>query len=201
MDLNDELEASYHSSLDDWSLALEAGQVDNSSHTGRVVRLALALAKKLNLSAQQTVDLRRGMLVHDIGVMAIPDSILFKPGNYSPEEFEAVKQHVRYGYDMLWPMRSSTGTLDIVRYHHERWDGSGYLDGLRGEQIPFLARLAAVIEVWDGTTSERPNRPAWSFAQARQYLLEQAGKQFDPDVVAPFVALLDEGQVPKENPV
>ena len=192
MDLDDELDKSYQSSLEDWSQALEAGQVDNNTHTGRVVKLALALAKKLGLSPQETADLRRGMLVHDIGVMAIPDTILFKPGNYSPEEFAVVKQHVRFGYDMLSPLRSSPGTLDIVRYHHERWDGSGYLEGLRGVEIPLLARVAAIIEVWDGTTSDRPNRVAWSREQARQYLLDQSGKMFDPQIVGVFIAMLDE---------
>ncbi len=191
MDPNDELHESYQSSLDGWSRALEQGQVDNNSHTGRVVRLALAIAAKLKLSAQQTADLRHGMLVHDIGSLAIPDSILFKPGDYTPEEYEAVKKHVIFGHDMLWPIQSSSGVLEIVRWHHERWDGSGYPDGLKGEQIPFLARLAALIEVWDGTTSERPNRAAWSFEQACDYLRKHAGVLFDPALVEPFVELVE----------
>ena len=192
MDLNDDLQSSYNSSLDGWSRALDAGQIDSNSHTGRVVRLAMALAQKLSLNPQQTADLRRGMLVHDIGILAIPDTILFKPGNYTPEEFETVKQHVLFGYDMLWPMQSSSGTLEIVRSHHERWDGSGYPDALTAEQIPYLARLAALIEVWDGITSERPNRPPWTHAEARAHILEQSGTHFDPALVGPFIELVDE---------
>jgi len=137
------------------------------------------------------VHVRRGALLHDIGKMAIPDEILHKPGPLTPEEMAVMRRHPQYAYELLWPIRYLRPALDIPYCHHERWDGSGYPRGLRGEEIPLAARIFAVVDVWDALSNPRPYRPAWPQDKVRAYLQEQAGRQFDPEVVAAFLRLLD----------
>jgi HD-GYP domain-containing protein (c-di-GMP phosphodiesterase class II) len=130
--------------------------------------------------------------LHDIGKLGIPDAILLKPGSLTPQEWKVMQQHPLYAYNILAPIINLRQALDIPLYHHERWDGSGYPYGLKGEQIPLTARLFAVIDVYDALTSDRPYRSAWTRSQAIEYLQEQAGQLFDPQVVAYFLELVNE---------
>jgi len=132
---------------------------------------------------------RRGALLHDIGKMGVPDSILLKPGTLTEAERAIMREHPRYAYELLLPIEYLRDALDIPYCHHEKWDGTGYPRGLQGEDIPFVARLFAVVDVYDALTSDRPYRPAWSKEQALAYLRDQAGKHFDPQVVEMFLKL------------
>jgi HD-GYP domain-containing protein (c-di-GMP phosphodiesterase class II) len=131
--------------------------------------------------------MRRGALLHDIGKMGISDTILLKPGSLTDEEWETMRQHPEYAYNLLSPISYLRPALDIPYCHHEKWDGTGYPRGLKGEEIPLAARIFAVVDVWDALRSDRPYRKAWSEEKARAYIREQAGKYFDPRVVEVFL--------------
>jgi HD-GYP domain-containing protein (c-di-GMP phosphodiesterase class II) len=135
-------------------------------------------------------QIRRGVFLHDIGKMGIPDSILLKPGPLSDDEWVIMRQHPRYAYEMLSGIPYLLPALDIPYCHHERWDGSGYPRGLKAEEIPLAARIFAVIDVWDALTSRRPYRPAWPEENAYKYLAENAGKSFDDRVVKVFLKMM-----------
>ncbi|WP_299025520.1 HD domain-containing phosphohydrolase [uncultured Thermanaerothrix sp.] len=198
--LNTELKAAIEATLLGWSRALELRDRETQGHSDRVVRLTLALGQRLGLQGQDLDDLRYGALLHDIGKIGIPDSILLKPGPLTPEEWAVMRQHPQVAYDLLKDIPFLKRAVEILYAHHERWDGSGYPRGLRGEEIPLGARIFAVVDVWDALTNERPYRPAWSPEQARAYLQEQAGILFDPQVVTTFLTLLDEESTPVEQP-
>ncbi|MGB9897202.1 HD domain-containing phosphohydrolase, partial [Thermanaerothrix sp.] len=198
--LNAELKAAIEATLLGWSRALELRDRETQGHSERVVRLSLALGRRLGLQGQALDDLRYGALLHDIGKIGIPDSILLKPGPLTPEEWAIMRQHPQIAYDLLKDIPFLRRAVEILYAHHERWDGSGYPRGLKGEEIPLGARIFAVVDVWDALTSERPYRPAWPPQQARAYLQEQAGVLFDPQVVAVFLSLLDEELPPEEQP-
>ena len=134
--------------------------------------------------------MRRGALLHDIGKMAIPDGILLNTGKLSQEEWGIMKKHPVYAKEMLSPIDYLVPALEIPYYHHERWDGSGYPQGLSGDDIPIAARIFAVVDVWDALQSDRPYRKAWSEKEAIQYLKDQSGKEFDPKVVSEFLDLI-----------
>jgi len=186
-----ELAAAYDSTLEGWSKALDLRDRETAGHTLRVTALAVELARAMGMPEDQLVHLRRGALLHDIGKMAIPDEILHKPGPLTADEMAVMRRHPQYAYELLWPIRYLRPALDIPYCHHERWDGSGYPRGLKGEEIPLAARIFAVVDVWDALSSPRPYRPAWPPERVRAYLQEQAGRQFDPEVVAAFLRLLD----------
>lgn len=186
-----ELAAAYDTTLEGWSRALDLRDRETRGHTLRVASLAVELARAMGVPEDQVVHLRRGALLHDIGKMAIPDEILHKPGPLTPEEMAVMRRHPQYAYELLWPIHYLRPALDIPYCHHERWDGTGYPRGLRGEEIPLPARIFAVVDVWDALSNPRPYRAAWPRDQVRAYLQEQAGRQFDPEVVAAFLRLLD----------
>jgi putative two-component system response regulator len=133
------------------------------------------------------VHIYRGALLHDIGKVGVPDSIVLKPGPLTEDEWVIMRKHPQYAYDMLSPIAYLRPALDIPYCHHEKWDGTGYPRGLKGEQIPLAARIFAVVDVWDALISDRPYRKAWQKAKARQYIQEQAGLYFDPQVVRAFL--------------
>ena len=135
--------------------------------------------------------MRRGALLHDIGKMGVPDSILLKPGSLTPVEWTIMRQHPRYAYELLRPIIFLVHSLDIPYCHHEKWDGSGYPRGLKGEETPLAARLFAVVDVWDALISDRPYRPAWSRDQALSYIRDQSGRHFDPQAVEAFFEMID----------
>jgi putative nucleotidyltransferase with HDIG domain len=171
------------------SLARTLGLRDHEteSHTMRVSQWTMLLVDYLRFPVEQWDAIRHGALLHDIGKLGIPDAILLKPGSLSAMERRMMEVHVTYGYNILSSITKARQTLDIVLYHHERWDGSGYPDHLQGEQIPLVARLFAVVDVYDALTSDRPYRTAWLPDRALAYLKEKAGIQFDPEMVKAFM--------------
>ena len=192
---NIELTRAYDATIDGWSRALELRDLETEGHTQRVTRDTLQLARRMKFSEMELVHVRRGAILHDIGKMAIPDSILLKSTALTDSEREIIQQHPRYAYDMLSPIPYLRQALDIPFYHHEKWDGTGYPDGLKGEQIPLSARLFSIVDVFDAVTSDRPYRQAWSREKALNYVRDQSGKHFDPKVVLEFMKIVDEGQI------
>ena len=184
------LEQSYDATLQGWARALDLRDRSTEQHTARVAELAIDLARQMGLSETELLYMRRGALLHDIGKMGIPDSILLKPGPLDPAEWSVMRQHPQYAHDLLTPIAYLRPALDIPYCHHEKWDGSGYPRGLVGEQIPLHARIFAVADVWDALTSSRPYREAWTPERALAYLREESGAHFDPAVVQAFEVLL-----------
>jgi HD-GYP domain-containing protein (c-di-GMP phosphodiesterase class II) len=136
------------------------------------------------------VHIRRGALLHDIGKMGVPDAILQKPGKLNDEEWQIMRQHPVYTLDWLYPIEYLRPALEIPYSHHERWDGTGYPRGIKGELIPLAARIFAIVDVWDALTSDRPYRKAWSREKTLAHIKEQSGKHFDPLVVEKFLEIL-----------
>lgn len=187
-----DLAAAYDATIQGWSLALDLRDREVEGHTQRVVQMTLKLALAMGMTDEQLIHVRRGALLHDIGKMGIPDSILHKSSALTAEEWEIVKRHPQYAHDLLAPIVYLRPALDIPYAHHERWDGTGYPRGLKGEEIPLAARVFAVADAYDALRSERPYRSGWSDDKAREYIRQQAGEIFDPDVVAAFMAVIDE---------
>jgi len=190
---NTELRLSYDHILEGWARANELRAREPGGHARHVTELAVRLAEIMELNDDQIGDLRRGALLHDIGLLGIPDRILHKPGPLDAKEWEAIRQHPLYAKDLLAGIPFLKNALQIPLYHHEKWDGSGYPHGMRGEQIPLMARIFAVVDVWDALRSDRPFRRAWSEEKAYQYILSQAGAHFDPQVVKAFKRLKKNG--------
>jgi PAS domain S-box-containing protein/putative nucleotidyltransferase with HDIG domain len=184
-----DLRLAYDSTLEGWSRALDLRDKETEGHTQRVTELSLRLAQAMGLGPDELVHLRRGALLHDIGKMGVPDYILHKPGPLSDEEWVIMRQHPVFAYEMLLPIAYLRHALDIPYCHHEKWDGTGYPRSLKGESIPLSARIFAVADVYDALRSDRPYRPSWPADQTRAYILEQAGRQFDPRVVDTFAHL------------
>ncbi len=188
---NFELTLAYNTTIEGWSRALDLRDRDTEGHTQRVTDGAVKLARRLGYSDAEMVHVRRGAILHDIGKMAIPDSILLKPGPLTTDEWDIIRQHPRYAYELLSPIPYLGPALDIPHYHHERWDGNGYPHKLKEEQIPMPARLFAVVDVFDALTSHRPYRPAWKPNEALQYIHTEKGRHFDPYIAAEFLALVN----------
>jgi putative nucleotidyltransferase with HDIG domain len=187
---NTELALAYDTTLEGWSRALDLRDKETEGHTQRVTELTLRLARTMGVPEADLVHIRRGALLHDIGKMAIPDSILHKPGPFTAEEAEIMRRHPTYAYELLYPIAYARPALDIPYCHHEKWDGTGYPRGLRGEQIPLAARIFAVVDVWDALCHDRPYRPAWSEAEALKYIREKTGQDFEPRVAEIFLQML-----------
>ena len=181
----------YDATIAGWSHALDLRDKETEGHTLRVAEMALALARAMGLSEAELTHLRRGALLHDIGKMGIPDSILHKPAQLTDEEWRIMRRHPTYAYEMLSPIDYLRPALDVPYCHHEKWDGSGYPRGLKGEQIPLIARIFAVADVWDALRSDRPYRAAWPEDKVRNNIREQAGTHFDPTPVEVFLRLTD----------
>ena len=189
---NLQLRMAYEATIEGWARALDLRERETGAHTQRVADLTVRVARKLGVPEPEIVHLRRGAILHDIGKIAVPDHILLKPEPLTEEEWAVMRRHPEYAYELLSPHEYLRPALEIPYCHHERWDGSGYPRGLRGEEIPLGARIFAVVDVYDALTSDRPYRRAWSHEQAVAYLREQAGKQFDPKVVEAFLQVLEE---------
>jgi putative nucleotidyltransferase with HDIG domain len=183
---------SYDLTLEGWARALEYRNGETAGHARRVAELSEALAQQLHFSSEQAQDIRRGALLHDIGKMAIPDSILLKPGPLTPEEWEVMKKHPTFGRDFISKIRYLHSAMDIPYSHHERWDGLGYPEGLRGEQIPLAARIFSVVDHGDALNSDRPYRKAWLREKVVAYLEENTSIVFDPHIVTTFLKLIKE---------
>jgi diguanylate cyclase (GGDEF)-like protein/putative nucleotidyltransferase with HDIG domain len=170
--------------------AIDAKDRYTCAHINRVQQYAVALARAAGVSGPELEAVSTGALVHDIGKLGVPDHILGKPGKLTPEEFRRIQSHVTIGTEILAPIPFPFPVVDVVRSHHERWDGLGYPDGLRGEEIPLGGRIIAIVDVFDALTSDRPYRRAMSRAEALNVVRESAGKQFDPLLVQLFETVL-----------
>jgi PAS domain S-box-containing protein len=187
--LNTELVLAYDNTLEGWSRALDLRDKETEGHTQRVTEMTIRLAQDQGFNANDLLHVRRGALLHDIGKMGIPDSILLKAGPLTEEEWVVMRKHPEYAYNLLKPITFLNAALEIPYSHHEKWDGSGYPRGLKGTEIPLAARLFAVVDVWDALSSDRPYRTAWEPERVRRYLLEESGKHFDPQAVEAFINL------------
>ena len=182
-----QLLVAYEATIEGWSRAMDLRDKETEGHTQRVTEMTLRLGQAMGMSVEQLVHVRRGALLHDMGKLGIPDQILLKTGRLTPEEWEIMRKHPQYAREMLEKIDYLLPALDIPYCHHEKWDGSGYPRGLRGEEIPIAARVFAIVDVWDALTSDRPYRKAMSPAEARKYIISQSGKHFDPLVVEEFL--------------
>ena len=168
------------------SKALELRDKGAVGHSLRVAELALRLGQVLGLSDKDLLLLRTGALLHDIGKIGVPDSLLYKPASLTNHEWSIMKQHPNFGAELVRSIPEMQDTLPIILHHHERWDGTGYPNQLAGENIPFLARVCAITEVFDSLTSDQPYRAAWPIAHVTRKLEEESGKAFDPEMVKGF---------------
>lgn len=180
---NRELAQAYDATIEGWSRALELRDNETEGHTQRVAVLTVKLARLFGLSDAELVQVRWGALLHDIGKMGIPDEILFKNDTLTEAEWAVMRKHTVYAYEMLSPICYLRSALDIPYAHHEKWDGTGYPLGLKGEQIPLVARIFAVVDVWDALRSDRLYRTSWSVKKVRSHLRSLSGTHFDPHVV------------------
>jgi putative two-component system response regulator len=189
---HEQLLTAYDATIMGWSLALNLRDNETERHTLRVTELTGSLARRMGIEDSEFVHMRRGALLHDIGKLGVPDSILLKPGGLTEDEWQVMKKHPVYAYEMILSIEYLRPALDIPYCHHEKWDGSGYPRGLKGEAIPLAARIFAVVDVWDALTSDRPYRKAWENQRAMEYIHDQAGKHFDPQLVEQFEKMMKE---------
>jgi putative nucleotidyltransferase with HDIG domain len=192
---NQELSLAYDTTLEGWGKALELRDKETQGHTRRVTKLTLELARQMNISEADLLQIRRGALLHDIGKMGVADNILHKEGPLTDEERLEMHKHPQYAYDMIYPIVYLRPALDIAYSHHEWWNGSGYPRGLKREEIPLSARIFAIIDVWDALLSDRPYRKAWSHEKVMEYIRDLSGKQFDPQVVDVFCKMVDNNEI------
>jgi putative nucleotidyltransferase with HDIG domain len=167
--------------------AMDVRHQETGHHSERVARMAAELARLDGVRGRALDELRLGALLHDIGKLALPDTILTKPGPLDEEERTLMRRHPRIGYELLQQVDFLRGASDVPYSHHERWDGGGYPQGLRGEEIPLAARIFSVIDVWDALITERVYKPAWPEGCVLEYLREIAGSQLDPRLVELFL--------------
>lgn len=193
---HEELMRAYDETIEGWAHALELRDHETEGHCRRVTALTLQLATALHYPEEGLIHLQRGALLHDIGKIGVPDSILHKPGPLNAQERAELEMHPFYAYKLLYPIQYLQPALDIPHYHHERWDGSGYPARLKGSSIPLAARIFAVVDVYDALRSDRPYRKGWPEDEVLGYLRSQAGKHFDVEVVNTFLKLSQEGQLP-----
>jgi cyclic di-GMP phosphodiesterase len=187
---NVQLLSAYEATIEGWSHAMDLRDRETEGHSRRVTELTVKMAKAFGLSDDDIMHIRRGALLHDMGKIGIPDSILHKPDKLTDEEWAIMRKHPQLAYDMLNPVEYLRPALDIPYSHHEKWDGTGYPRRLKGDEIPMAARLFAVVDVWDALTSDRPYRSAWSEEEALTYIREQFGRHFDPQVVDLFFKII-----------
>ena len=192
-ELKDEALIAYDRMIEAWSAAVETKDMEASGHTQRVTELALDLAEEMGFEGKDLLNIRRGALLHDIGKLGIPDEIILKPGKLTDDEFQIIKKNPQYAQRWLSKIELLQPALQIPYYHHERWDGAGYPDGLKGDEIPLVARLFAVVNVWDALISDRPYRKAMGKEEALDLIVSESGSHFDPDVVENFLSVLSRG--------
>jgi PAS domain S-box-containing protein len=189
--VNAGLRVSYDQSIEGWARALDLREKQPDGHSLRIADLSVALARAMGIAGADVVHLRRGALLHDIGTMGVPDGILSGAGPLTDEESAAARRHPAYARELLAPIADLRPAVDVPYSRYERWDGTGFPDGLRGEQIPLAARIVAVVHEWEALRSERPGRPTQSVAEITARLRGQSGRRFDPEVVDRFIALLE----------
>lgn len=193
-----ELEQAYEATIEGWARALELRDEATEGHTRRVASLTIRLAHRMGVDDDELLHIQRGALLHDIGKVGIPDHILLKPGPLTPEEMAVMQNHPSYAQVMLSNIPFLKPAMAIPYSHHEKWDGTGYPQGLKGEEIPLAARIFSVVDVWDALSSDRPYRQGWNLEKIREYIREHSGIDFDPKVVEVFLKMMAERL---ENPV
>jgi putative nucleotidyltransferase with HDIG domain len=191
----DQLKQSYDLTLQGWARALEYRDGETEGHSRRVTALCVELARRLGCKEDEIIHIRRGAYMHDIGKMAIPDRVLFKPGPLDNDERTLMQQHPDIAFNIVSQIPFLQPALAIPYSHHENWDGSGYPQGLKGEQIPLIARMFTIVDHWDALSSDRPYRKAWPTDKIIVHLHENSGKLYDPRIVNAFIGLLDEHEL------
>jgi putative nucleotidyltransferase with HDIG domain len=186
---NIDLMLAYDTTLEGWSRALDLRDKETEGHSQRVTAITLQMARAMELGEETITHIRRGALLHDIGKMGVPDSILLKPDKLTDDEWDSMRRHPQLAVDLLSPIPYLRPALDIPYCHHEKWDGTGYPRGLKGEQIPLAARIFAIADVWDALRSDRPYRPGWSALKTREHIKSLSGTHLDPRVVEVFLQL------------
>lgn len=192
---NIELTMAYDATIEGWSKALELRDKETEGHTQRVTEMTLQMARAIGIGEDELVHVRRGAMLHDIGKMGIPDAILHKPGKLTDDEWEIMRLHTVYAYEMLLPIAFLRPAIDIPYCHHEKWDGAGYPRGLKGEEIPLSARIFAIADVWDALRSDRPYKKAWPEDKAIEQIHTGTGGHFDPKCVEVFLQTISTGRV------
>jgi len=188
-----DLAEAYEETIEGWSRVLDLRDKETEGHTQRVTEIAVRVARAMGVPEDQMVHLRRGALLHDIGKMGVPDLILQKPGPLTDEEWKEMRKHPEYALQMLYPISYLRPALDIPYCHHERWDGSGYPRGLKGEEIPLAARIFSIVDVWDALLSNRPYRKGCTEESVLEYIRKYSGIYFDPQLVDAFLDLYHKG--------
>ena len=188
--LNAELLIAYDETLEGWARALDLRDENTEDHSVRVIDLTVELARVLGIPEHDMIHVRRGAMLHDIGKMGVPDAVLLKPGPLTDDEWQIMRKHPVFAYDLLSNIPFLRPALDIPYYHHEKWDGSGYPRGLSGEQIPLAARIFSIVDVWDALSSDRPYRERWVKSKILEYIRAEAGTRFDPEIVKLFLKLV-----------
>ena len=194
-ELNQSLVTAYDATIEGWARALELRDKETEGHSRRVAEMTIDLAQAIGIPEKDLKDIYRGALLHDIGKMPVPDRILLKNGPLTDEEWVLMRQHPETAYHLLKGIPFLQHAVEIPYGHHEHWDGSGYPQGLKGEQIPLAARLFAFADVWDALCSDRPYRDAWPEDKVLNYILELSGKQFDPAIVPVFEKMMKSGNI------
>lgn len=190
-----ELKQAYDATLEGWAHALELRDKETQGHSLRIANLTLKLAGRMGYKETSLENVRRGALLHDIGKMGVPDTILLKPGSLNEDEWALMRKHPEYAREMLIALPYFSDAIDIPYCHHEWWDGSGYPRGLKGNEIPLAARIFAIVDAWDALISDRPYRKAWSKRDALSHIIDQSGNHFDPEVVNSFVQMLKDENI------
>lgn len=188
--LHEELLSAYDATLAGWARALELRDQETQGHSQRVTEMTVKMAQAIGFGGEPLDHIRRGALLHDIGKMGVPDSILLKPGRLTPDERQIMEQHPVHAYEMLLPIAFLRPAIDIPYCHHERWDGTGYPRGLRGEEIPLAARLFALADVWDALTSQRPYRAPMTLPEVEAHVRANIGTHFDPQAAEVFFSVM-----------
>ena len=188
-DSHDNLVMAYETTIEGWARALDLRDRETEGHSRRVADLTVRVAREMKVSEEKIMHIHRGALLHDIGKIGVPDSILLKTSPLTDEEWQIMRRHPEIGHQLLSGIPFLRPALDIPYCHHERWDGTGYPRGLKGTEIPLAARIFAVVDHWDAMTSDRPYRPAMSDRKVREELMALSGKAFDPDVVEVFLRM------------
>jgi len=191
---NTQLFAAYDSTIEGWSHALDLRDKETEGHTQRVTEMTLKLARAAGITEGELVHVRRGALLHDIGKMGVPDHILLKPDKLTDEEWVVMRKHPTFAFELLSPIAYLRPALDIPYCHHEKWDGTGYPRGLKGEQIPLTARLFAIVDVWDALRSDRPYRKAWPEDRVQEHVHSLVGTHFDPKATGLFLNMMNEDE-------
>ena len=190
-----ELADAYDTMLEGFARALELRDKETEGHSRRVTENTMKIAQKMGISGEALEDIRSGSILHDIGKISIPDKILHKPDKLTIEEREIVQQHPETAYKLLLPITYLNKAIEIPFSHHEKWDGTGYPQKLKGKRIPVSARIFAIADVWDALSNDRPYHEAWSREKIIRYFIDESGKHFDPEIMNIFLEMLEKGEI------